>query len=617
MDAPPSGAPNRTPERLDPGSRVIDRKLMSPRLLRPVLAALAGAALLLCGSPQALATSRSGNDSRPDARAVLSATSPFSRRLPADTPAAPDSAQLVASLVRQAHQYYGTPEVANVGVNTVRFAPALYVAYNSDPVHDVVGWNCQNKYRGWDTGLNAQLKGVHIPVDMQPDDSTDGSASIYNADTGELVELWKARKVDGQWQACWGGRIEHADRSDGAFTYPYGTSASGLALWGGTIRQKELLEGRINHVVSLGIPHTKKGSVSWPANRTDGWVAGTELSIGQMLRLPASLDLAAMKLSPAARTIARAAQEYGIVIVDTSGSVAFSAENAVALADNRYDEVFRGRWPFLELQGDKARGEVPFPLDKLVALPLDYAAPTGAAATAPSPTAAPTPAPNAGYAAAVAAARPVINWRFDDTGSVAKDATGARRVGTLAGVSRTAEGAIRGSAAITTRGTRSSLVYQKSAMTPGRAFTVQVWFRTATRTGGKIAGFESARTGNGSRHDRSLYLTDAGRLVFGTRDGRPRTLTSPASYADGAWHQATATQSGDGTRLYVDGKLVAKNSTRRAQAGSGYWRLGGGNLAGWPSRPSSSYFAGSVDEFAYYGSALSAATIAAQYRAAA
>ncbi len=332
-------------------------------------------ALVVSPCQPANAESGSGSDSRPSTPRVFSPSSPYYQKLPAKTPKAAKSKKLVASLNSQAHKFYGTKKTANVNVNTNRFAPALYVAYNTDPVYNITGWNCQRKAQGWAVKLNRQLQGVHIPADLKPDPSTDGSVSIYNADTRDVVELWKAQKVDGQWQACWGGRISDADKSKGIFSGSYGASASGLALWGVTIRQQELLDGRIDHMISLAIPYTKKGTVSWPAQRTDGWKTGTQLAVGQILRLPANLNLDAMKLSPAAKTIARAAQEYGIIIADTSGSVAFSAENPIALATNSYDTVFRGRWPYLEMHGNKGLGEMAFPLSKLVALPLNYRAP--------------------------------------------------------------------------------------------------------------------------------------------------------------------------------------------------------------------------------------------------
>jgi len=581
---------------------------MTP-LIRTCLTAAGVLALLFTPLSPAAAESGSGSDSRPYPARVFAASSPLYQKLPAATPAAPDSTQLIASLNAQAHKYYGTPTAANVNINTNRFSPALYVARNSDPVYDIKGWNCQRKWDGWDTDLNRQLRNIHVPADLQPDPSTDGSVSIYNVDTHELVELWKARQVGGQWQACWGGKIARTDQSRGTFGNYYGVSASGLALWGLTIRQQELLEGHINHVINLALPLTRRNTISWPANRTDGNSPGTQLAIGQMLRLPASLDLSRLKLSPAALTVAKAAQEYGVVISDTSGSVAFAAENPIALADNKYSTIFRDRWPFLEMTGIKGRGEVPFPLDKLVALPLDYQVPpasVGGKVTA-----------NTAYAAAVKKARPVIHWRLADTGSVATDASGRGLAGRMVGVTRYAAGAIRGNKAIRTDGDPTSGVYQATKSTPSKAFTVQVWFTTTTTAGGKLAGFENVQVGKGSRADRSLYLTDAGKLVFGTYSTTIKKVVSPKSYNDGRWHQATATQGPSGTRLYVDGALVASSTLTGAQPGDGYWRIGGGNLDGWPLQPSSAYIAGSLDEFAYYGTVLSASTIAAQFRASA
>lgn len=586
---------------------------MTPRILRTSLTAACALALALAASLPATAVSQSGSDSRPVSARVFTPRSPFYQKLPTRTPAASNSAKLVASLNSQAHKYYGTKTEANVNINTHRYAPALYVAYNSDPEFDIRGWNCQRKWNGWDTDLNLQLRNVHLPVDMQPDPSSDGAVSVYNSDTDELVELWQARQVEGQWQACWGGKISNAGESLGAFAHGYGASASGLALWGGTIRQQELLDGHINHVISLAIPKTKRGTISWPANRTDGNTSGTQLAIGQMLRLPASLNLDKLKLSPVARTIARAAQEYGVMITDSSGSVAFSAENPIGLATNQYSKIFRGRWAYLEMLGNKSKGEVPFPLTKLVALPLNYQVPA-AAGSAGSPV---TTKPNTAYAAAVKAATPDIYWRLGDTGSTAADSSGKGRPGTMIGVSRYVPGAIAGNNAIVTYGDPSSGVYLSAASTPAKQFTVQVWFKTKSTVGGKILGFENTKTGKGSAYDRSLYLTNDGRLVFGVYNSIVKTVTTAAAYNDGAWHQAAATQGSNGIRLYVDGAVVGTNPTIGAQAGSGYWRLGGGNLDGWTAQPINPYFSGSLDEFAYYGSALSEATIAAQYRAAA
>ena len=597
---------------------------------RAALAALSAAAVLLTAPAPAQAASESGTDSRPVSSRVFSASSPFYQLLPASTPVAPDSAAMVASLKSQAHKYYGTPTIPNIAINTNKYSTPLYVARKTDPVFDITAWNCQSHTASVAKYLNDALKKVHVPADLKPDPSSDGSVSIYNPDTKDLVELWRARKTGSKWEACWGGRIANADKSLGTFSGTFGASASGMAQWATTIRQQELLNGRIDHVVGLAIPQTKKGH-SWPAVRDDGWWTGTQLSIGQMLRLPASLNIDAMKLSPVAKTIAKAAQQYGIIITDTSGSVSFSAENPIALATDRYSTIFRGRAGWAEMAGDKAKGEIAFPLEKLVALPMNYKAPVTSStppvqAPAPQPPVqappaqVPSPTPgttNSVYPASVKSAAPWLHWRLSDTSrTTATDASGNGRPGTLVNVITGRSGAVAGNNAIVTYGNQNSYAYSATPTTPAKSFSVQLWFKTTTEGGGKLAGFESAKTGASAQHDRSLYLTNNGKLIFGTYAGGISTVTSTRSYNDGAWHMVTATQGADGTRLYVDGALVASSTVTAAQAGTGYWRLGGGSLKGWPSAPGSYYVQATLDEFAVYSTALGAATVAAQYKAA-
>ena len=46
---------------------------------------------------------------------------------------------------------------------------------------------------------------------------------------------------------------------------------------------------------------------------------------------------------------------------------------------------------------------------------------------------------------------------------------------------------------------------------------------------------------------------------------------------------------------------------------TGFWRLGGDNLAGWPNTGSSQYFAGTIDDAAVYPTALSLAQVRDHY----
>lgn len=317
---------------------------------------------------------------------LFHSSAPYYQKLPNSTPVAADSAALIADLRNQAETHYGTPGKPSLDVNHHAYSPTMYVARNTDPIVDFDTENCQGKSPGWDTGLKAQLRGIRVPANAQPDTSADGSMVLYNIDADTVTETWVTKKhADGRWTACWGGTIRNASQSQtAAFDVTYGASASGTALAATTIRAEELRTGRIDHMINLNLPRIKAyPAYTWPANRSDGNQQGTAFTMGQIMRLPANLDLAALKLSPSAYTIAKAAQDYGIMVTESAGSVTFGAQNVSGLTSDPYAQIFRGRWATQEMLGNPTLGEGQFPLDKLQALPVGYRAPVTNSAAPP------------------------------------------------------------------------------------------------------------------------------------------------------------------------------------------------------------------------------------------
>ncbi|HEY5822528.1 MAG TPA: LamG domain-containing protein [Propionibacteriaceae bacterium] len=146
-----------------------------------------------------------------------------------------------------------------------------------------------------------------------------------------------------------------------------------------------------------------------------------------------------------------------------------------------------------------------------------------------------------------------------------------------------------------------------------QVFTIEIWFRTTSITGAYIMGFGNLQTGLPTVSDRHVYLTNAGKLVFGINPGTVQTITSASSYNDGAWHFVAATLGPSGMALYADGVSVGTNAATTAATNNGYWRVAYGNLTGYPSAPTSNFFAGQLDYFTYYQSALPASVIASHY----
>lgn len=146
-------------------------------------------------------------------------------------------------------------------------------------------------------------------------------------------------------------------------------------------------------------------------------------------------------------------------------------------------------------------------------------------------------------------------------------------------------------------------------------FTIEAWFKTSVG-GGKLVGFGRSRTGSSTSFDRHVYLTNAGRVVFGVRPaGVVRTVASASSYIDDQWHMVTATLGAAGMVLYVDGVQVAADAaTVSGESYNGYWRLGYDNLTGWgTTQPTNFFFTGTLDEIGVYPTQLSATDVAAHY----
>ena len=120
-----------------------------------------------------------------------------------------------------------------------------------------------------------------------------------------------------------------------------------------------------------------------------------------------------------------------------------------------------------------------------------------------------------------------------------------------------------------------------------------------------------------TNYDRHLYLSNAGKVVFGvTSAGVKQVVGSATGQNDNTWHHAVATMSsGTGMRLYLDGALVASNAAVTATtAYNGQWRIGWDNLAGWPETKTSEYYQGSLAWASVHTSVLSAAQVQGDLR---
>ena len=156
----------------------------------------------------------------------------------------------------------------------------------------------------------------------------------------------------------------------------------------------------------------------------------------------------------------------------------------------------------------------------------------------------------------------------------------------------------------------------KNSVSAPQVFTIEAWFKTASKTGGAIVGFNAAQNGKAGTHDRDVYLDNTGRVTFGVWKGSQQTITSTPGFNDDTWHHVVASVSSTGQTLYVDGvQIGSKPTVTTADAYTGHWRVGGSMTTAWANAGSSSFLKGAVSNVAIYDRGLSASEIAAHRQA--
>lgn len=241
----------------------------------------------------------------------------------------------------------------------------------------------------------------------------------------------------------------------------------------------------------------------------------------------------------------------------------------------------------------------------------------GNSATSAPVTATVGSAPASAYADAVLNDGAFLYWRLGGSNAAGgTDWAGTDNAAWASNVSTTTDSAIvnESNGAGTFSGTSNSYGRTSASMPGSSSFSMETWFKTGTNSGGKLMGFGNQPTSLSGSYDRHVYMTNAGKIAFGVYYYQAHVLTSSASYNDNAWHHVVAQMSNSGMQLFIDGVLIGTDpATVSSDPYTGYWRLGGDQLSGWPNAPWSNFFSGRLDEFAVYPAPLTPQQVATHH----
>jgi hypothetical protein len=176
-------------------------------------------------------------------------------------------------------------------------------------------------------GFAPTITNVPIPEGVLQSAGSDGQIVFWDPVAGTEYSFWQfSRDAAGNYTAENGNRYHTGAGYLGRFADGLAGRGAGLPYLAGLVRRWEIDQGRIDHALAFAYS-APSGAFVYPASKSDGagfgGVLGTDLPEGSRLQLdPAKTeaDFDGWGLPPAAKTIARALQTYGMYVVDNSGS---------------------------------------------------------------------------------------------------------------------------------------------------------------------------------------------------------------------------------------------------------------------------------------------------------
>jgi hypothetical protein len=160
-----------------------------------------------------------------------------------------------------------------------------------------------------------------MPSGAAASSDSDAHMAIIDDSTGCEYDFWGARRQsDGSWTAASQATFRIGNHGSHE---PWSARASGFALGAGLIRPSDVQSGAIEHALAIALPVTAP-TFRAPATTSDGRTAGG-VPMGTRLQLDPSFNIASLPADQ--HIIARALQNYGAYVVDTSSAITLYAQN--------------------------------------------------------------------------------------------------------------------------------------------------------------------------------------------------------------------------------------------------------------------------------------------------
>lgn len=182
-----------------------------------------------------------------------------------------------------------------------------------------------------------ELNTLRIPAGMRPAGTSDGALTLFDVERGYVVAMTRAvyNSTANTWSVD-GSTVTYLASNGLNARAPGSNDPRNIGSHRGNngatmmVRYDEVAAGAIPHVLKMACgPETSTQHV-FPMVNSDGDSTSSPIKQGLRFRIRADVNLDALRLTPSALVIARAAQQYGVYCGDSGNNTALKLENTQA-----------------------------------------------------------------------------------------------------------------------------------------------------------------------------------------------------------------------------------------------------------------------------------------------
>ena len=252
------------------------------------------------------------------------------------------------------------PSKKNFGINLTNYTIPIYEVNKNTPKHkvghykltseDKSGWKTNRDFFGHSKEFDADS--VPIPVEAYSSPGEDRHLAVIDWKTNTAWDMWAAVKQnDGTWRSNTGMKYslngngvfntDDLEIENGESVHFHGPGrAAGVPIIAGLILLDEVKAGEIKHKIAAATHFNAFQEFVFPAAWTDGMLE-EGIPEGAVIQLDPKLDLSRFDLLPGEIVIAKALQNYGMVVVDNAGASVLYGEFQDKLRNKSWEGIAR------------------------------------------------------------------------------------------------------------------------------------------------------------------------------------------------------------------------------------------------------------------------------------